>query len=198
MTTTNAAVFKNIDDTLKTVEIALKDLKNELPERRLASIRNIITFGRSVTFAIQKLKSHVDGFDDWYKPKQQEMISNPLFKYFKDIRDEIIHEGKLNTNVSVSVPFFSPLFLQYMPKPPNHKGFFIGDQNGGSGWIVENADGEEEKYYITLNKDFVDVQLTLVGLPDNLPYEDTSTLNLCTIYFDYLNNLVTEAKERFS
>src|SRR5690554_2437284 len=98
--TTKNAVFKNIEDTLKTVEIALKDLKNELPERRLASIRNIITFGRSVTFAIQKLKNHVNKFEDWYKPKQQEMISDPLFKYFKDIRDEIIHEGKLKTSVS--------------------------------------------------------------------------------------------------
>jgi|GEM_PF-5964496 len=48
------------------------------------------------------------------------------------------------------------------------------------------------------NKEFVDVQLTLVGLPDNLPYEDTSTLNLCTIYYEYLNNLVNETKERFS
>ncbi|NYE07276.1 hypothetical protein F4694_004061 [Bacillus niacini] len=196
--TTKASVFKNIDDTLKTVEIALKDLKNEIPERRIASIRNIITFGRSVTFAIQKLKKHVDGFDNWYKPKQQEMISNPLFKYFKDIRDEIIHEGKLNTNVSVNTTFFSPLFLQYMPKPPNHSSFFLGDQNGGSGWIVKNDDAEEEKYYITLNKDFVDVQLSLEGLPQDLPYEDTSILNLCTIYFDYLKNLVVEAKELFS
>ncbi|MDH6373522.1 hypothetical protein M2444_005354 [Paenibacillus sp. PastF-3] len=192
------AVFKNIDDTLKTVEIALKDLKNDLPERRHASIRNIITFGRTVTFAIQKLKSHVDDFETWYKPKQQEMIANPLFKYFNEVRNQIIHEGKLDTGVSANIAYFSTLFLQYMPKPPNHTGFFMVDENGGSGWTIKNEFGEEEKFYITIGKEALDVQLSLIGLPEDLPYEDTSILNLCTIYYDYLKNLVSEAKLQFS
>lgn len=190
-------VFKNINDTLKTVELALNDLKNELPERRVAAIRNVITFGRSVTFALQKLKSHVDHFDDWYLPKQREMINSPLFKYFKDLRDEIIHEGKLDTSVQVRMPFFSPILLEYMPKPPNQTGFFIGDQSGGSGWIVKNENGDEEKFYISLNKNFVDVQLQFSDLPDNLGIEDTSIVNLCSIYYEYLSNLVEEAKEIF-
>ncbi|MFF2016213.1 hypothetical protein [Paenibacillus sp. NPDC058177] len=191
-------VFKNIDDTLKTVELALKDLKNDLPERRHASIRNIITFGRSVTFAIQKLKSHVDDFETWYKPKQQEMIENPLFKFFNEVRNQIIHEGRLDTSVSTNITYFSTLFLEYMPKPPNYTGFFMGDENGGSGWKIKNEFDEEEKYYITLGKEAVDVQLSLVGLPENLPYEDTSVLNLSTVYYDYLKNLVNEAKAQFA
>jgi len=90
------------------------------------------------------------------------------------------------------------LILENIPKPPNCKSFFIGDETGGSGWVVQNEDGEEEKFYITFNKSIVDLRINLAGLPTELPYEDTSILNLCAIYYEYLSNLVGEAKQRFS
>lgn len=74
----------------------------------------------------------------------------------------------------------------------------MGDENGGSGWTVKNEYGEEEKFYIALGKETVVVQLSFIGLPEELPYEDTSILNLSTVYYDYLKNLVSEAKTKFS
>jgi hypothetical protein len=190
-------IFRNVDATLQTSELAFHDLTNALPERRDAAIRNIIVFGRSVTFAIQKLKTHVAEFDDWYNSKQNEMKSNPLFKYLNEVRTDIIHEGKLNLSNYAEVKKFSLLFLQYMPKPANAISFFISDQLGGSGWIVKNGDAVEEKYYITLSEEFVKTGLLFAELPKEIEIEDKSVSNLCSIYLDYLRKLVLEAKERF-
>jgi len=190
-------VLKNIDDTLKTVRFALSDLNNAHPERRDAAIRNIITFGRSVTFAIQKLKTHVEGFDDWYKPKQREMQDNILFKFLNELRNEIIHEGKLEISQDIHVKNFNTILLQYVPQPPNTISFFIGDEHGASGWLVEN-DGVREKYYFSIPEEFVQIKLMFNNLPEELKNEQKSINQYCQIYYDYLFNLVKETKEKFA
>jgi hypothetical protein len=78
-------ILQRVKDTLETAKQGLIDLKDPTRMRRLTGLRNLITFGRSVTFVVQNLRG-VDGldFDSWYGPVQAEMKSDPLMRYFVD------------------------------------------------------------------------------------------------------------------
>jgi hypothetical protein len=48
---------------------------------------------RRSTFVLQKLSSRVEGWAEWYEPRQREMRSDPLTRYFADLRTQIEKEG---------------------------------------------------------------------------------------------------------
>jgi hypothetical protein len=48
---------------------------------------------RSVTFALQKCLTGLSSFDDWYEQRRKELKIHPMAAYFKDIRNQVIHEG---------------------------------------------------------------------------------------------------------
>lgn len=52
-----------------------------------------VTVGRQVTFALQKDGAHLDGFDEWYEGRRQEMKDDPLCRWFKQARNAIEKEG---------------------------------------------------------------------------------------------------------
>jgi hypothetical protein len=78
----------------------------------------------------------------------------------------------------------------------------VGDKVGGSGWHVELPDGSSTRYYVQLPPT-VDVQWTL-HLPDSprehrgQPLHDTSIQSLAQLYIAYLEELVSEARAKFS
>jgi hypothetical protein len=55
---------------------------------------NVVVAGRAVTNVLQKLRNRVQGFDDWYKPWQQEMIQDPLLKYLYKLRTYCNTKGR--------------------------------------------------------------------------------------------------------
>lgn len=69
---------------------------------------------------MQKLK-HEPGFDDWYPSIQEGLKQNGLFRFFADLRTDIVHEGKLDIQqyVSAELPPFSQL-------PDGFAGWSIG------------------------------------------------------------------------
>src|ERR1700754_2975461 len=96
------ATLRRVEETLQTAKHGLKDLLDATRERRMAGLRNLIVFGRSVTFVLQNLRSVVgeDEFDRWYKPHQEEMKSSPLMRYFVDARNMLEKQGRLNVATS--------------------------------------------------------------------------------------------------
>lgn len=60
---------------------------------QLGHIRLVVIDIRRITFVLQKLRSRVDQFDDWYAPIQTRLKADPLLKYFHDLRNEIEKEG---------------------------------------------------------------------------------------------------------
>lgn len=88
---------------------------------------------------------------------------------------------------------------QSFPKPPGAKGFFMGDQIGGSGWEVEAEDGSIEKFYVDLSGDIpgvrVSVDLLLADAPPEL--SGVNIQKLSANYLSYLEALVAEAKSEF-
>lgn len=48
---------------------------------------------RRVTFVLQTLRGRVDGFDDWNREVQEALRSDPLMRYFVELRNEIEKRG---------------------------------------------------------------------------------------------------------
>jgi len=195
-------IIKSAEETFETAKQGLEELIKGPPERKLSGLKNLIVFGRAITNILQNLRSTESDFDNWYERYKEEMRNDPLMKYFYELRSKILKEGLLETLTRTYIrKLRTPEDLaQFGPPPPNARGFFIGDNLGGSGWEIQLPDGSIEKYYVELPSEIGSVSLYF---PDSPKYHlgqeinDTSILNLAKLYVDYLHQLVMAAKERF-
>ena len=136
------AVINNARDRLKMVAFAINQLKNT-PRGSTANITalsNIFIFGRSVTFVVQNLRSHLiaNEFDRWYYVIQEEMKKDELLNIFKDVRNHIEKQGNVNFHTQASVNFKTGDLLPLLSsRPPYAKALFMGDINGD---ITDNLD----------------------------------------------------------
>lgn len=203
MTKTTASILSDAREILATARLGLGDLVSGQPERRLPGLRNLIVFGRSVTLVLQNLRSTEPAFDDWYAPHQEVMRNDPLMRYLVELRNEILKEGSMPTRVGVYIGQLdgSNLFNRLPPRPAGATNFFIGDQTGGSGWMVTLPDGQTEKYYVALPADIGYVyNLRLTATPDvhlGSPITDKSVENVGRLYLAYLEGLVRDAEREF-
>ncbi|HEY3597090.1 MAG TPA: hypothetical protein VGL08_06215 [Paraburkholderia sp.] len=197
------ATLKRVEETLQTAKHGLDDLLEVTRERRMTGLRNLIVFGRSVTFVLQNLRSVVgeDEFDRWYQPHQDDMKASPLMRYFVDARNALEKQGRVNVTTSVRLNTFSSSDIEkFGPPPANAKGFFIGDRLGGTGWEVELSDGRTERYYVELPKSFGEVKQHFFDFPfDKAPdLADLPIEELCRTYIDTLSSIVDAARTHFA
>jgi hypothetical protein len=195
------AIIQKAEETLQTARFGYEDLTSGNRYRRYSGIRNLVVFGRSVTFVIQNLKTPVgsDRFDAWYQPIQAKMKSDVLMKYFVTLRNEILKQGKLPVSTSASINFSSSDMEKLGTPPPGASGFFIGDQTGGSGWEIELPDGTKEKYYVDLPESMAKVQqhFSELPVPDDDDLKKKSIEELSEYYLKELEVVVDEAREAF-
>lgn len=195
------SIIVKAEDTLQTAKFGYDDLVSGDRRRRYSAIRNLVVFGRSVTFVLQNLKTPVgeDKFNAWYGPIQDEMKNDVLMRYFVTLRNEILKQGKLPVSFSATVNINPGDMQKLGTPPPGAKGFFIGDQHGGCGWEIELLDGSTEKYYVDIPESMAKVQQHFSELPDpgdhNLkkqPIED-----LCKYYLSKLEVIIDSARLEF-
>ena len=167
------AVLQRVDETLETAKLGLSDLLDPGRSRRMSGLRNLIAFGRSVTFVLQNLRSLArEEFDAWYEPHQQSLKNDPLMRYFVEARNELEKQGKLSVATLTQVHSFSSSDIAKFGQPPiGAKGIFIGDHLGGSGWEVELADGSTEKYYVEIPSSVAEVTQHFSNLPEAMAPE---------------------------
>ena len=48
---------------------------------------------RSITYSMQTVMAHIDGFEEWYEEKRKLLSQDPLARFFHAVRGEIIHIG---------------------------------------------------------------------------------------------------------
>jgi hypothetical protein len=195
-------VLQRVDETLQTAKHGYEDLVGSNRSRRFTGLRNLIVFGRSVTFVLQNLKSVVgeQAFEQWYLPKREEMKADPLMKYFVTARNEILKQGKVNVRTSAYIHQFSPLQIdKFGPPPAGAKRFFIGDQAGGTGWEVELLDGSVEKYYVELPASIGEVKQHFADILEVTAPElkGKSVEDFCLLYLTKLESLVDDARMQF-
>lgn len=195
------AIIQKAEETLQTARFGYEDLTSGNRSRRFSGIRNLVVFGRSVTFVIQNLKTPVreEKFQEWYNPIQEKMKENVVMRYFVTLRNEILKQGKLPVGTSASLNFSSSDFSKLGSPPPGASGFFIGDQAGGSGWEIELPDGSKEKYYVEIPESMAKVQQHFTELP--VPEDDELRRKpieeLCAFYLEELEWVVEEARKEF-
>lgn len=200
------SILLSATETLQTAKHGLDDYIGKNPERRKTGLRNMIVFSRAVTNVIQNLRSTVgkEKFDEWYNPWQKKMKEDLIMKAFYSMRSEILKEGVLETNLSMTVEHLNTNDLEpLMKNPPNNaQSFFIGDQLGGSGWEILMSDGTTEKYYVDLPENVkVQTFLELKNLPQ-VSVKDKegqfyNTQEMVQYYYDFLVVLVSNAKLNF-
>lgn len=199
---TAAEIFYRVRRTLRDAENALADfLTNPSPPQQRSSLRNFVVYGRTVTFVLQKLRSVVSDFNEWYEPIRAEMKNDPLLQFFKRLRSEILKEGEDKVATAVHIRLSMPRDIsKFGPPPPGATGFFIGDGEGGSGWIVRAPDGTETKHYVEVPDEIAEVSFMFDNPPQvhlGVPISDCSPANLCKLYLAYLTKIVNDAQRRF-
>jgi hypothetical protein len=196
-------ILRSLQETMDTAEYGYKMLVNSKPPERLIGLRNLIVFGRAVTNVLQNLRSTEPDFDVWYEKYKIEMQSDPLMNYFYALRSEILKEGQVKVGVKAYIKemYLPQDFQRFGPPPPNAKGFFIGDNLGGTGWEVQLPDSSIEKYYVAMPSDIGSVSLKFPNPPrSHMGKEITnnSVQSLSRHYLNYLQQLVKDAKTRFA
>ncbi|PBP62879.1 hypothetical protein CCL21_28490 [Pseudomonas syringae] len=190
------------EQTLSTAHFGLNILNSGPPEQKSAGLRNVLVFGRSVTFVIQNLKTIVgeQKFTAWYSPHQERMKADPLMKYFVEARNNLEKRGQLDVNREINVKSFNSNILSDLEKPPfDSTGFFVGDETGGSGWLLDIGDGEPIKYYVQIPSSLVEARQVFHSMPESVPehLRELSTSELCKIYLAALGDIVESAKTEF-
>ena len=192
---TVAQILQVAEEHLQTAQFGLDDMRAR-PERAQSGLRNAVVFGRAITFALQNLRSIIADFDAWYLPRQQAMREDQLMRFFHELRTQIEKTAQQQTAVSAFISSFSTSDLaRFRPAPPNAKNFFIGDQNGSSGWEVLNSDGTSQKYYIDLPPDIGKATIHLIEAPE--PFKGQDAQDLIALYLDKLGALLKDARLEF-
>lgn len=76
-------------------------------DRKQTAFRNFLSNGASVTFLIQGLRhGRDDEFNEWYAPIQRAMRSDPLFRFFWDMRTDSMKRvaPSLGSQVRYTIP----------------------------------------------------------------------------------------------
>jgi hypothetical protein len=194
-------ILKRTCDTLEAAEIGLSVLRAATePRQRIAGLRNVVVFGRAVTNVLQNLRSTETGFDEWYQPYVEKMESDPISRYLYGLRTRILKEGDLPLGISLEFTGDPMAVMRRFPKPPNAKQFFIGDRIGGTGWIVELPNGEQERFYVALPPEMpgirLDVTLSFADAPQE--FSGVPVGDVCSQYIALLRTMVTDARRRFA
>lgn len=194
-------VLRRVDETLQTARHGMDDLLGKDKARQYTGLRNLIVFGRSVTFVLQNLRglAGID-FDAWYDPHKAAMSADPLMRYFVQARNELEKQGKLSVGHSLHIKSFSGGDMaRFGPPPAGAVSFFMGDSAGGTGWEVRTADGTTEKYYVELPADIGVVRRHFANfLPKDAPNLHAKTIEeLSGEYLSRLGTLVRDARAHF-
>ena len=163
-------------------------------------MHNVVMTGRTVTFVLKNMQHVAPNFQTWYKPWEDEMRQDPLLRYFKDLRNKIEKQGREGAVNNLYINFFNTS-RDVPPAPPGATSFFMGDENGGSGWEVRLEDGSIQKIYIELPERMGRTWFSFEGLPDEhlgSSITDDTLENVSRLYVNYLQRLVSAAEEEFS
>lgn len=199
-------VISRARDTLEVVRLGLEDLFSYQANRKPIGLRNVVVFGRTVTIIVQNLRTPVGKarFDAWYEPYLEEMKQDPLMRFMIDLRNDIEKRGQLgiaSSSMNISHMDVGEV-IRAQSAPPGATSFFMGDHLGGSGWVVPQPDGTEEKYYVDLSGGYDGRTMLHFADPPTIhlgaTIQNTSIEDLCRLYYDYLVRFVDAAEEEFA
>jgi hypothetical protein len=194
-------ILRRAVEMLETARMGLSDVRKD-PSRRLSGLRNLVVFGRAVTNVLQNLRSTEPTFDSWYERVQRNLESDPLMKFFYNLRTRILKKGDTGVGTYAHIKSFQLAtdMRKFGSPPKNAKAFFIGDSTGGTGWEIEVLPGVVEKYYVELPSEIGAAGLYFrdaPGIAASSSVQDSDVVSLSAKYVDQLSGIVEEARRQF-
>ena len=172
-------------------------------DERIDTMYQCIVWGQSIVDVFPRAKRLVPGWEDWWARVEPVLKSDPLLRFFEDIRDDAIHELKfvrMTTN-AISIGYMN--IPRSIPPPPSGlpgSGFYIA---GDGRWIWRTDLGEEEveppqeagmKYYMSVEESPREhLGTKLWGTPEQ-PHPPPFT-ELIAVYLQWLEDRLDEAEE---
>lgn len=126
-------VLNRANTHLRMVKQGLRDMADPDQDRVLLGFFGIVVFGRSVTLALQHLRTFDrQAFDEWYEPWFKEMRDDPLCKFFYQLRTDTLHGmspliGFVLASSGGRVPPVGAITIPDRPSPTVHRGQPTGD-----------------------------------------------------------------------
>lgn len=195
-TRTPQQIIEDIRQLLQSARLGRADVLAADPSKRMTGLMNVVTFGRAVLNALPRLKRVVVGYDDWFQTHVP--ADDPLLKYFIGLRDALEHEGR-TPRIQTQI-FAHRLSMRDLgPRPPGAVRGFIGDSNGGSGWMIALPDGTQVPYYVSLPESAATVTIHFPEAPTEHLGEPigSNVETQVTRYVQFLEALVNAAEARF-
>lgn len=130
--------FQVVEDKLLEGEFFLKQLGTSSlldPEARYY-FSAFVSACRSVTFALQKSLSGVDGFDAWYNAARGRLKTDPLARFFCEIRNEVIHTGVNRLN-AVNAKHLGDSISRQLSGDWSHVLVVSGQYGGSAGELAD-------------------------------------------------------------
>jgi hypothetical protein len=87
--------------------LTLIEKKDESSRKMGANI--ILQSGRSVTYGFETLAKMIPAFATWYRPYGAQVHANPIFKYFREVRNVLVHRsGRIDLQHVSTIPVYDP------------------------------------------------------------------------------------------
>lgn len=182
-----------------------QDMNGADEVRRQTGLYDAIVYGRSVTFVLQNLRTHVgrEQFDEWYQPHVDVMRSDPLLHRFAELRTEILKQGPPSTYLATPVTDYDAWMDHLLSNPPaNATGQAIID--GEFFWFFTEPDGTTRKESAPMpspqETERFNITWSMAGAPtEHLGNQirDRSLIELVRIYLRYLHGLIDAAEREF-
>jgi hypothetical protein len=106
----------------------LREMGERNPNRVTIGLFSVVVFGRSVTLALQKLRTYDEPtFNAWYAPWQEELRADPLCRFFNTLRSAILKDIEPMIAVRLTEQGSVGEAVIDLPLPTSHKGKPIHD-----------------------------------------------------------------------
>lgn len=165
-------------------------------ERQQSGIYNLVSAARSAHFALLRLKGKVEGFDEWWSEVTTQMAADPVFVWFKTLRNKMEKQGEMGGGSAYLQASFSPHELLALV-PPLTDGAYVealqvGDPQGRSSAVIAMPDGTREILYLKLPDHIAVSRYVMEDAPDHRDFGD-----LAHHYLSVLDQIVSEAESRW-
>ena len=118
---------------LRMVRQGLRNMGDTGEDRKLLGFLGVVVFGHSMTEVMKNLRTYDrKAFNKWYSPFQDEMKCDELMKYFKNLRDQIIHKNVPMISIQLggfgdNMRPIGSITVEDAPPPKSHLGLSLDD-----------------------------------------------------------------------
>jgi hypothetical protein len=184
-------ILKEAGERLETARVGFQQAKLG-PYAVKGGFRNVAVFGKMVTFCTNNLRGKLDGFEKWDEEAKRKYFDNDASRAMSDARNQFEKQARNPIFSSTHIKQYSAEVRDKLPRPPNAIAFFMGDRQGGSGWMLQMENGDKIPFYINLPPEIGEVKTILTHAGKSLDLLQTSEeyLTLLEAYMADLHDFV--------